>query len=184
MSLTWGRRSFPDPRHALRHRVALFVFAVVAAIASGAPDRSIARPPALDLAEARGPIQGLFDLHRGALERGDRVSYELTLDPRSQPFVECMRREFDLGRARAEALAPGRVVGLEHIAGTNLVRVRLEQRDGIGIHYVRRFLIGPVTAFPWLDLMRSVPAWYISYQDPLRAGECVEQIELRGVVRE
>jgi hypothetical protein len=44
--------------------------------------------------------------------------------------------------------------------------VRLEQRDGVGIHYVRRFLVGPVTAFPWLDLMRSRPAWYLSYPDP------------------
>ncbi len=165
MSLTWGRRSFPDPRR-LRPRVLLLICAAVATIASGVPDRSVVQPPSLDLADARGPIQGLFDLHRGAIERGDRVSYELTLDPRSPAFVACMRRQFDLGRARADALAPGRVVGLEHVAGTNVIRVRLEQRDGIGTHYVRRFLIGPVTAFPWLDLMRSVPAWYISYPDP------------------
>jgi hypothetical protein len=184
MSLTWGRRSFPDPRRGLRGRLILLIAAAAATIASGAPDRYVERLGSLDLAEARGPIQGLFDLHRGALERGDRVSYELTLDPRSRAFVDCMRRHFELGRARAEALAPGRVVGLEHIAGTNVVRVRLEQRDGIGIHYVRRFLIGPVTAFPWLDLMRSVPAWYISYPDGLPPGECVEQIEPRAVIRE
>ena len=134
-------------------------------IVAGAKDTFVAREASPIGPDTSGTIQGLFDLHRAALERRDRVSYELTLDPRSPKFVACMLGLFDLGNERAEALAPGRVVALEHVPGTNLVRARLQQRDGIAVHYVRRFLIGPVTAFPALDLMRSVPAWYVSYPD-------------------
>lgn len=191
MSITWGRRPVLEPRASLAQRIALVLCVVIAAASASPAESSVLRPPELIGPETQATIQGLFDLHRAAIERRDRVSYELTLDPRSKDFVACMGRLFDLGRARADALAPGQVVGLEPVAGTNLVRVRLQQRDGIGIHYVRRFLIGPVTAFPWLDIKRSVPAWYISRPDPgdpgsssLRAGECVEEVALRGVIRE
>ncbi len=166
MSLTWGHRELPERRASMRSRVILFICAVAVALVAGIADPFVRPPPSLIGPGAARAIQGLFDLHRAAVERGDRVSYELTLDPRSRAFVACIDRHLDSPRARAEALAPARLVGLEHITGTNLVRVRLEQRDGIGIHYVRRFLIGPVSAFPWLDLMRSVPAWYVSYPEP------------------
>ncbi len=166
MALSWGRRHLPDPRAGSGRRVLLILAALAVALISGVADPFVARKPPLIGPDTPATIQGLFDLHRAALERGDRVSYENTLDPRSPSFIACMRRHLDAGRARADALAPGRVVGLEHIEGTNLVRVRLQQRDGVGIHYVRRFLIGPVSAFPWLDVMRSVPAWYVSYPDP------------------
>ncbi len=165
MSLTWGRRDPPEPGPSTGRRILLLLCAAAAAIVAGAQDPFVARQPSPIGPDTHGTIQGLFDLHRGAIERRDRRSYELTLDPRSPAFVACMHGLFDLGRERADALAPGRVVGLEHIRGTNLVRVRLQQRDGIAVHYARRFLIGPVTAFPALDLMRSVPAWYLSYPD-------------------
>lgn len=144
--------------------------------AGAAPDRFTSRAPSPIGPETPATVQGLFDLHRAAIERGDHVSYDLTLDPRSKDFIACKRRQFEEGRARADALAPARVIGLEHVEGTNLVRVRLQQRDGVGVHYVRRFLVGPVTAFPWIDMMRSVPAWYISFPDASRSGECVEQL--------
>lgn len=178
MSMTWGRRPLPELRASLGQRVALILCALVIALVSGTADPFVRPLPSLLGPEAARTIQGLFELHRAAAERGDRVSYELTLDPRSRAFVACMQRHLDARGARAEALAPARVAGLDEVPGTNLVRVRLEQRDGIGIHYVRRFLVGPVTAFPWIDLMRSVPAWYVSYPDegdlnsapPLPAG--------------
>jgi len=182
--ITWGRRTLPPPRAAGWQRALLLLLIVIGGAAAAAPDRFVSRAPSPIGPDAPATIQGLFDLHRSAVERGDHVSYELTLDPRSKEFVACMRRLFDQGRARADALAPGRVLGLEHVAGTNLVRVRLQQRDGVGVHYVRRFLVGPVTAFPWLDIMRSVPAWYVSFPDASRSGECVEQVSLRGVVGE
>lgn len=182
--MTWGRRPLPPPRAAGWQRALLLLLVVTGGAVGAAPDRFIERTPSPIGPETPATIQGLFDLHRGAIERGDHVSYELTLDPRSRDFIACMRRQFERGRARADALAPGRVLGLEHVEGTNLVRVRLRQRDGVGVHYVRRFLVGPVTAFPWLDIMRSVPAWYISYPDASRAGECVEQVSLRRVVGE
>jgi hypothetical protein len=181
MSIAWGRRPVPDVRASAGRRALLVLAILVVALVSAIVDPFAARTPSIVGADTPGTIQGLFDLHRAAIERGDRVSYENTLDPRSREFTACMRRLFEQGRARADALAPGRVLGLEHVAGTNLVRVRLEQRDGVGIHYVRRFLIGPVTAFPWLDLLRSVPAWYISYPDASRAAECVEQLDIRSV---
>ena len=182
--ISWGRRQLPAPRASAWRIVALALCAVVAAVASAAPGRFVARPASPIGPDTPGTIQGLFDIHRAAVERGDRVSYENTLDPRSREFIACMRRLFDQGRERADALAPARVLGLEHVEGTNVVRVRLQQRDGVGTHYVRRFLIGPVTAFPWIDMMRSVPAWYVSFPDASRAGECVEQVSLRGVVGE
>lgn len=182
--ITWGRRPLPPPRAAAWQRALLLLLILIGAAAAAAPDRFVARPPSIIDPDTMGTVQGLFDLHRAAIERGDRVSYEVNLDPRSREFIACMRRLFDQGRARADALAPARVLSLEHIPGTNVVRVRLQQRDGIGVHYVRRFLVGPVTAFPWIDMMRSVPAWYISFPDASRSGECVEQIALGRVVGE
>lgn len=182
--ITWGRRPLPPPRAAAWQRALLLLLILIGAAAAAAPDRFVARPPSIIGPDTMGTVQGLFDLHRAAIERGDRVSYEVNLDPRSREFIACMRRLFDQGRARADALAPARVLSLEHIPGTNVVRVRLQQRDGIGVHYVRRFLVGPVTAFPWIDMMRSVPAWYISFPDASRSGECVEQIALGRVVGE
>jgi hypothetical protein len=166
MSLTWGHRRWPAPRPRTGRWIVLVLCVLAVAIVGGARDTLVARQESPIGPDTQGTIQGLFDLHRAAIERRDRVSYELTLDPRSRKFAACMIGLFDLGRERADVLAPGRVVGLEHVPGTNLVRVRLQQRDGIAVHYVRRFLIGPVTAFPALDLMRSVPAWYLSYPDP------------------
>ncbi|MBI2983754.1 MAG: hypothetical protein HYY42_06220 [Chloroflexi bacterium] len=166
MSLTWGRRHWPGPRRSTGRWIVLVLGVLAVAIVAAAKDTFVAQETSPIGPDTHGTIQGLFDLHRAAIERRDRVSYELTLDPRSPKFVACMLGLFDLGRERAEALAPGRVVGLEHVPNTNLVRVRLQQRDGIAVHYVRRFLIGPVTAFPALDRMRSVPAWYVSYPDP------------------
>lgn len=163
--ITWGRWPASEPRPSAAQRALLALCVALAAIAAAVQDPFVARPASPIGPDTHGTIQGLFDLHRGAIDRRDRRSYELTLDPRSPAFVACMQRLFDLGRERADALAPGRVLGLDHIKGTNLVRVRLQQRDGIAIHYARRFLIGPVTAFPALDVMRSVPAWYLSYTD-------------------
>ena len=168
--ITWGGRP-PEPRASGWQRAALALSVLLAAVAAGVPDRFVAREPSIIGPETPGTIQGLFEIHLAAIERGDRIAFENTLDPRSPPFVACMRRLFELGRARADALAPARVAGLEHLAGTNLVRVRLHQRDGVRVHYERRFLICPVTSFAWIDLQRAVPAWYISRPDAeLRAG--------------
>lgn len=166
MSLTWGHRRWPAPRPSAGRWIVVVVAVLAVAIVAGGRDTFVARQESPIGPDTLGTIQGLFDLHRAAIDRGDRVSYELALDPRSRKFVACMIGLFELGRERADALAPGRVLGLEHIPGTNLVRARVQQRDGIAVHYVRRFLIGPVTAFPALDRMRSVPAWYLSYPDP------------------
>lgn len=166
MSLTWGRRYAHRPRVSTGRRILLLLCAAAIGVVAATQDSLVARPQALIESETRGTIQGLFDLHIAAIERRDRVSYELTLDPRTRAFVACMNALFDSGPERAAALAPGRIVSLEHLPGTNVLRVRLQQHDGIAVHYARRFLIGPVTAFPWIDLMRSVPAWYLSYAEP------------------
>ena len=75
MSLTWGHRELPERRASMRSRVILFICAVAVALVAGIADPFVRPPPSLIGGDAPRTIQGLFDLHRAAVERGDRVSY-------------------------------------------------------------------------------------------------------------
>lgn len=165
MGLTWGRRPRGERWRISRARVLLVLFAIVAALVSSTPGPFLVRPASVIDADTPAQIQALLDAHRSAIERGDLFAYERTLDRRSTAFVRCMGEFFELGPARVAELEPGRVLDMRQIGPSSLVRVRVQQRDGVVIQYVRRLLVVRFTALPPFDLRSTFVVWYISPPD-------------------
>lgn len=165
MGLTWGRRPRGERWRISRARVLLVLFAIVAALVSSTPGPFLVRPASFIDADTPAQIQALLDAHRSAIERGDLFAYERTLDRRSTAFVRCMGEFFELGPARVAELEPGRVLDMRQIGPSSLVRVRVQQRDGVVIQYVRRLLVVRFTALPPFDLRSTFVVWYISPPD-------------------
>jgi len=59
----------------MARRIVLLICTLLAATIAGIADPFVRPPPSLIGGDAPRTIQGLFDLHRAAVERGDRVSY-------------------------------------------------------------------------------------------------------------
>lgn len=165
MSLSWGRRPGPDRAAVVRAQVALASIAVLAAVAASAGPPLLDRVPSIIEADTRQRIQETLDQHVDALARRDLFVYQRTLDRRNAVFDRCMRELFELGDIRAQALRPERVVGLAQ-AAPSLVRLQVEQRNGIATHYVRRLAVVSFLTRPPFDIRRVFVVWYLSPPGP------------------
>lgn len=169
MGLSWGRRP-PERHHATGLAQVALALATVLAGVAGSAVPTLGRPVSIIEADTRRQIQETLDQHVEAIVKRDLFVYQRTIDRRNAAFDRCMRELFDLGDLRVQGLRPERIVGLSPVS-PNLVRVRVEQRNGVATVYVRRLAVVSFLALPPFDIRRVFYVWYVSPPDPAEVGE-------------